>query len=325
MKPKIMAYGSIPEDILESLKENYTVAYFQRPRKNYSQFLQELQDAAGLIGLGMKVDTDLLSYAPNLKIVSNISVGYDNLDLEALTRRKIMATNTQGALTETTADLIFALMLSAARRIPELDHYVKQGLWQKKADSELFGVDVYKKTLGIIGMGHIGLEIARRAHLGFGMHILYHNRSRNMEGETKYGAVYCEKSDLLKEADFICVMTPLNQQTQYLIGEKEFNMMKPSAIFVNGSRGQVVHEAALIKALREKRILAAGLDVYESEPLKPDSPLLTMKNVVTLPHVASATHETRYRMAKVAAENVMIGLSGGRPPNLINTEVFVNL
>ncbi len=322
MKPKIMAYGSIPEDIVEALHEKHHVAYIQRPRKDYSLFLQELEDASGLIGLGLKVDDDLLRHAPNLKVVSNISVGYDNLDLDALTRRGIMATNTQGALTETTADLVFGLMLAAARRIPELDNYVKQGFWKKSAGGELFGVDVYKKTLGIIGMGHIGMAIARRANLGFGMKILYHNRSRSIEGETKYGAVYCEKNALLKEADFICVMTPLSRQTQHFIGEKEFNLMKPSAIFINASRGKVVHEAALIEALREKRILAAGLDVYESEPLKSDSPLLAMKNVVTLPHIASATHETRYRMAKVAAENITIGLAGGRPPNLINIEVF---
>jgi gluconate 2-dehydrogenase len=233
-----------------------------------------------------------------------------------------MATNTPDVLNETTADAIFGLLLITARRMAELDRYVKEGKWEAPIGENLFGVDVHHKTLGIIGMGKIGTAIAKRAHFGFGMNILYHNRSRNQKAEEQFHATYCELEDLLKQSDFVCLMTPLTSETKHLIGLKQFQLMKRSAIFINGSRGQTVNEKDLIYALQNKLILGAGLDVFEQEPVPKDHPLLKMNNVVTLPHIGSATYETRYAMAKLATENLIKGLKGLCPPNLINQEVM---
>ncbi|MGN7938898.1 2-hydroxyacid dehydrogenase [Metabacillus sp. 22489] len=318
MKQKVIVYRKVPNDIIENLTSQFEVVYFERLYDgNYQEFLKELQTADGLLGASMKMNQELLEMAPNLKIISNISVGYDNLDMNELRRRGIKATNTPGVLVDTTADTIFGLLLATARRIPELDHYVKNGEWSGTIGESLFGVDVHHKTLGIIGMGSIGRAIAKRGHFGFDMNILYHNRSRKEEIENEFSAEYCELADLLKNSDYVCLMTPYTPETDKMIGERELRLMKRSAIFINGSRGKNVDEQALIKALKEQWILAAGLDVYEQEPIAKENHLLALPNVVTLPHIGSATKETRDKMARLAADNLIAGLTGNVPPNLI--------
>lgn len=323
LKKKIIVYNRLEEPVLESLREKYDVHFFRDINTNRdSDFLEQLRDTEGIIGLGLKVDQELLDHAPQLKIVSNNSVGYNNLDIEQLSKRQIMATNTPDVLTDTVADTIFGLLIATARRMPELDHFVKQGKWKQTLGVEHFGTDVHHKTLGIIGMGRIGQAIAQRAHFGFGMDILYHTRSRKPEAEEKYQATHCPLDELLSQSDFVCLMTPLTPQTEHHIGKREFQIMKKSAIFINGSRGKTIVEQDLIHALKRGDIAAAGLDVFEQEPVAPDNPLLKMKNVVTLPHIGSSTYETELKMSQLAARNLEAGLSGDKPPNLINSSVW---
>jgi gluconate 2-dehydrogenase len=318
MKPKVIVYKKVDKKVLELLAETCEVIYFENlDSETYPLFLNEFKEAQGLLGSGLKVDKELLDQAPQLNIVCNISVGYDNLDLTALAERGIIATNTPDVLNDTVADTIMGLILSTARRIPELDQWVKTGQWESGLAERWFGVDVHHKVLGIIGMGGIGSAVAKRAHFGFDMEIMYHNRSRNEEAEDKYGAVYCSMEELLKKSDFVCLMTPLTPDTVNLIGKSEFELMKESAIFINASRGKTVDEEALIEALQKGQIYGAGLDVFVQEPVKKNNPLLSMKNVVTLPHIGSATYETRFKMAMTAATNLVKGLQGETPPNLI--------
>ena len=318
---KIIVYNPIYSDLLKILQKHFQVVELTNGEN--TEFIHELKDAHGIIGSGLKVDRTLLDEAPNLEIICNISVGYDNLDMEAVNARGIMATNTPDVLTDSTADTIFGLLLATARRITELDQYVKSGQWTGKIGEDLYGVDIHHKTLGIIGMGRIGKAIAERAHFGFKMKILYHNRSRKLNAEEQLQAEYVSLQELLQQSDFVCLMAPLSPETVQLIGKQEFSLMKKTAIFVNGARGQMVDEDALVEALKKREICAAGLDVYEKEPVEPNNPLLYMKNVVTLPHIGSATLETRYKMAKLAAENLIKGLQGEIPPSLINKEVFI--
>ncbi|QGQ46458.1 2-hydroxyacid dehydrogenase [Metabacillus sediminilitoris] len=323
MKPKIIVYKKVDQSVLEYLQNTCNVVYFEQlDSLNYPEFFQELKDAQGILGSGLQVNKDFLDRAPQLKIVCNASVGHDNLDLTELSKRGIMATNTPDVLNDTVADTIMGLILSTARRMPELDQLVKAGQWGSKNEEKWFGLDVHHKVLGIIGMGGIGSDIAKRAHFGFDMNILYHNRSRNNEAEQKYGATYCSLEDLLRQSDFVCLMTPLTPQTEKLIGKREFELMKKTAIFINGSRGKTVDEEALYHALKTGEIYAAGLDVFVEEPIKKDNPLLTLENVVTLPHIGSATYETRLKMAMLAAENLVVGLRGETPPNQIKSGVI---
>ncbi|MDA3130871.1 2-hydroxyacid dehydrogenase [Aliibacillus thermotolerans] len=323
MKPVVVAYSRVRKVAQDKLREKVDLRYYPYGT-NFSNenFKKDLQIADGYIGLEKKVDEEFLSYAPHLKVASNVSVGYDNFDLEAMTKRGVMATNTPGVLDDTVADAIFGMMLAAARRISELDRYVKDGEWKTSLPDEKFGVDVHHRTLGIIGAGRIGEKIAKRAHLGFDMPILYHNRSRKKSLEEAYGATYCSLHDLLTKSDFVCLMTPSTPETRNLMGEKEFRIMKKSAIFVNGSRGATVDEDALVKALKEGEILGAALDVYKEEPIPPNHPLLTFPNVVTTPHLGSSTFVTEDNMSLLAAENVLAALAGKRPPNLLNEEVW---
>lgn len=324
MKPKVIVYKKVDQKVLDYIQETCDVIYFEGlDSQNYTEFLQELKSAQGILGSGLKVDKTLLDQAPRLKIVCNSSVGYDNLDVTELTNRGIMATNTPEVLNETVADTIMGLMLSTARRMPELDQMVKSGQWTSNIGEKSFGLDVHHKVLGIIGMGGIGSAVSKRARFGFDMNILYHNRSRNEDAEQKYGATYCSLEDLLKQSDFVCLMTPLTPQTEKMMGEKEFKLMKESAIFINCSRGKTVDEEALIDALKTGEIHAAGLDVFVQEPVQEDNPLLSMKNVVTLPHIGSATYETRLKMAMLAATNLVAGLQGETPPTLIKAGVKV--
>ncbi|MCM3567656.1 D-glycerate dehydrogenase [Neobacillus mesonae] len=323
MKRKIIAYNFVFPEVLEPLKDEYEIDLFDKiDPKTEPAFIDALKDAEGIIGLSLPVNTELLDCAPKLKIISNNSTGYNNLALDEMTKRGVMGTNTPGVLEGTTADAIFGILLAAARRIPEMDQFVKTGKWKHYLTTEQFAVDVHHKTLGIIGMGKIGSEIAKRGALGFDMNILYHNRSRNPEAEEKYNAEYREMDSLLTESDFVVLMTPLTPETENLMGAHEFKLMKPSAIFVNGSRGKTVNEKALIDALRNKEIYGAALDVYQVEPVMQDHPLLQFKNVVTTPHLGSATFETEQKMAKLAIENLKAGLKGIRPRNLVNPEVL---
>ncbi|WML26500.1 D-glycerate dehydrogenase [Neobacillus sp. OS1-33] len=323
MKRKILAYNFEFSETLDRLRDDFDVDIFEKINPKIDpDFLQALKYAEGIVGLALPVDKELLDCAPNLKIVSNNSTGFNNLAIGEMTKRGVMGTNTPGVLEDTTADAIFGILLAAARRIPELDRFVKAGHWKQHLTRNEYAIDVHHKTLGIIGMGKIGSLIAKRGHLGFDMNILYHNRTRNLEAEKKYNAVYSELDTLLKEADFVCLMTPLTPETENLIGEREFKLMKKSAIFVNGSRGKTVDEKALIEAIKTNEIHGAAIDVFQREPVSADHPLVQYPNVVTTPHIGSSTHETEYKMAQLAVENLLAGLTGKRPKNLINPEVL---
>ncbi|WP_156291503.1 2-hydroxyacid dehydrogenase [Oceanobacillus salinisoli] len=323
---KILAYDRVEKPVLDQLKEKHDVLFFKNiDPSSDPEFLNALSEAEGIIGLALPVNQELLEKAPNLKIVSNVSVGYNNLDIPELTKRNIMATNTPGILTDTVADMAFGLILATARRIPELDYFVKSGQWTQSLTEEHYGVDVHHKKLGIIGMGRIGNAISQRAHFGFHMDILYHSRTRKLDAEEKYDATYKSLDDLLRESDFVCLITPLTKETEGMIGRREFQLMKDSAIFINASRGKTVVEQDLIDALKNNEIRAAGLDVFEQEPVEPDNELLIMKNVVTLPHIGSSSHETELKMSELAAENLEAGLSGRKPPNLLNPQVWEKL
>lgn len=323
---KILAYERVEKPVLEALKANHDVQFFKNIDPNTDpKFLDALSEAEGIIGLGLPVNQKLLQKAPNLKIVSKVSVGYNNLDINELTKRNIMATNTPEILTDTVADMAFGLILATARRISELDHFVKSGQWTESLTEQHYGVDVHHKKLGIIGMGRIGNAIAKRAHNGFNMDILYHSHTRKPEAENNYHATFMKLDELLQEADFICLITPLTNETKGLIGKREFQLMKDTAIFINASRGGTIIEQDLIDALKNNEILAAGLDVYEQEPIQQDNELLKLKNVVTLPHIGSSTYETELKMSELAAKNLEAGLNGRKPPNLINGTVWENL
>lgn len=322
MKKKIIAYMR-DDQVIEELKNDYEVTSFLNQEYiGNPTFDAALKEAEGIVGLALKVTKELLDHAPKLKIISNTSVGYDNLDIAEMTRRNVMATNTPNILDDTTADAIFAILLAAARRVTELDSFVKSGQWDVPLKPDQYGIDVHHKTLGIIGMGNIGSAIAKRAHFGFDMNILYHNRSRNKEAEEKYNAVYCDFNELLERSDFVCLMVPATAETDKMIGEKEFSRMKKSAIFINGSRGKNVDEEALYSALKHGMIHGAGIDVFRKEPTNKDNPLLQLKNIVTLPHIGSSTTECELKMTQLATTNLRNGLNGERPPSLINQEVW---
>jgi gluconate 2-dehydrogenase len=319
MKPKVFLANRVPKEVEDYIAEHCDYRKWDSEEKiPREKLLSELADVSGLLISGAKIDQELLDAAPNLRIVSNISVGYNNMDLVAMKNRKVMGTNTPSVLDNTVADLVFGLILSAARRITELDRLVKEGGWQPGSDKSLFGMDVHHSKLGIIGMGRIGEAIARRAKWGFDMEVLYYNRSRNVEAESSLGAKYCDLQELLQVADFVVLMIPLTADTIGFIGREQFALMKNTAFFINASRGQTVDENALIEALAKGVIRGAGLDVYEQEPVAWDNPLLKMPNVVTLPHIGSATEQTRNDMALLAAQNLVKAVSGEAPSNLIS-------
>jgi len=280
-----------------------------------SELLENVESADGLICLlSDRIDADLIAHAPQLKIIANLGVGYDNIDVSAAHAAGIAVTNTPGALTETTADLTFALLLSAARRIVEADGFVRAGqfLGWELVQPHL-GFDLHKKTLGIVGMGRIGTAVARRGHCGFDMNILYHNRGRNVSAEEELDAARVPFESLLEQSDFICVHTPLTEETRHLFDVKAFRRMKDTAILVNVARGPVVDESALVWALKAGEIAGAGIDVYEHEP-KINPELLELKErVVLAPHIGSGTVATRRALARIAVDNVLLVLAG-RPP-----------
>jgi len=322
MKPSIILYKALPEDLQQRLEAQFTVTQVPNLRpETVEQHADAFASAEGLLGSSEKVGKELLEKMPKLRAASTISVGYDTFDVDALNANKILLMHTPTVLTETVADTIMALVLSAARRVVEVAERVKKGEWTKGVGPDWFGVDVHHKTLGIVGMGRIGLALAQRAHFGFGMPILYNARRQHEEAETRFQARYCDLDSLLKEADFVVLVLPYTEETHHLINAEKFAIMKSSAIFVNAGRGSVVDENALIEALKNGEILAAGLDVFEKEPLPVDSPLLTLPNVVALPHIGSATHETRYGMAACAVDNLIAALNGSVEKNCVNPQV----
>jgi gluconate 2-dehydrogenase len=317
---KIVAYKALPADVLSYLEARAEVVTVDP--KDTDALQAALKSANGAIGASVQITPQMLEGATNLRVLSTISVGYDNFDVADLTRRGIVLTHTPDVLTESTADTVFALILSSARRVVELAEWVKAGNWKASIGDAHFGVDVQGKTLGIVGLGRIGGAVARRAALGFRMNVLYTNRRANAQAEQEYGAKRVELDELLAQSDFVCLQVPLTGETRGMIGAAQLKAMKKSAILINASRGPTVDETALIEALQDGTILGAGLDVFEQEPLPADSPLLAMKNVVALPHIGSATHETRHAMSRNAAENLIGALDGTLTNNIVNPDVL---
>ncbi len=323
-KPTILVARAIFPDDLVKLQDRYEVISNQADQVfTPDELRNHLANVDGALVTGSeRIDQSALADAKRLKIVANISVGYNNFDVPAMTAAKVMATNTPDVLTDTTADFGFALLMATARRITESEHWIRNGQWDKwSIVHNPLGMDLHHSTLGIIGMGRIGQGIAKRA-LGFGMKVVYHNRKRLSEADEKAcGARYLDKETLLREADHVILVVPYSTESHHLIGAKEIALMKPTATLVNIARGGIVDDAALAVALKAKTIFAAGLDVFEGEP-KVHPELLNLSNVVLAPHIASATEKTRRAMIALAAENLSAALAGKRPPSLINTELW---
>ena len=320
---RILITGRLPGDIMASLAKKYAVHANMEDRPfDRQKLLQSMRDKDGLISMITdNVDEELLNAAARLKIIAHFGVGYNNIDVKAATSRGILVSNTPGVLTDATAELAFALILAVSRRLVACDRITREGRFQYWAPMLFLGREVSGKTLGIIGLGKIGKAVALRAK-GFAMRILYHNRNRiDISEEKALNAEYVSLKTLLMESDFVSLHVPLTEHTKHLIGTDELSLMKPTAYLINTSRGPIVDEGALLNALREKKIDGAGLDVYEHEPaLTPG--LTELDNVILLPHVGSGTLETRMRMATMAAENLIAGLNGEVPPNLVNPEAL---
>jgi glyoxylate reductase len=306
---KVLVTREIPEAGLRLLDGFDVTVLYERPPER-GELLEAVPGANGILSTATeRVDGEVMDAAGDgLAVVANMAVGYDNIDVMAAGERGVVVTNTPGVLDETTADVAFMLMLAAARRLGEGERLLRAGRWEYWGPKQLRGHDVWGKRLGIVGMGRIGQAVARRAR-GFGMEILYYNRSRKEGAEKELGARYLKLDELLSESDFVSIHTPLTDNTHHLIGAEELEKMKPEAVLVNTSRGPVVDESALADALKDGRIFAAGLDVYEEEP-KVHPKLLELENVVLAPHLGSASIETRDKMAILAAENVRAVLSG---------------
>jgi gluconate 2-dehydrogenase len=323
-KPRILVARAVFPELIARLSEHFDVEHNQADEPwSRQQLAQKLADKAGAFTTGgERIDADVLAAAPNLKICANMAVGFNNFDLPAMTARRVLGTNTPDVLTETTADFGFALLMATARRVTESEHYLRAGKWDRWSYDMFSGSDVHGSTLGILGMGRIGQGIARRGAHGFGMNVIYHNRSRlapDLEAQCK--ARYVGKEELLKTADHVVLVLPYSPASHHTIAAAELALMKPTATLVNVARGGIVDDAALAAALREKRIAGAGLDVFEGEPkVHPD--LLTVPNVVLTPHIASATVPTRKAMADLAADNLIGFLVHGKPLTPLNPEVL---
>ena len=317
MPEKVLVTREIPEAGLRRLEGFDVSVLFERPPER-DELLEAVRGANGVLSTATeKMDDEVMDAAGRgLEVIANMAVGYDNIDVQAASERGIVVTNTPGVLDETTADVAFLLVLAAARRLGEGERLLRAGEWEWWGPKQLRGFDVWGKRLGIVGLGRIGQAVARRGR-GFGMEILYHNRSRKEEAEEELGARYLELDELLRESDFVSIHTPLTDETRHLIGERELGLMQETAVLVNTSRGPVVDEGSLADALEDKRIFAAGLDVYEEEP-KVHPRLLELENVVLAPHIGSATIETRDRMATLAAENLAAVLRGQEPKSPVS-------
>ena len=322
MKKTVLAFSRVSPEMAERLARDFNVIVPDPKLGDLNaQFNEALPKCHGMIGAGKQLGREQLAAATQLEVVSSISVGYDNYDVGYFNERGIMLTNTPDVLTESTADLGFSLIMSSARRVAELDAWTKAGNWKRSVEAPQFGTDVHGKTLGIVGMGNIGAAVARRGRLGFNMPILYSGNSRKPELEQELGAQFRSLDELLAEADFVCLVVPLSEKTKHMISSRELGLMKSSAILINIARGPIVDEPALIEALQNGTIRGAGLDVYEKEPLS-DSPLFKLSNAVTLPHIGSATTETRQAMADLAYTNLRAALLGEKPQNLVNPQVW---
>ncbi|WP_411747233.1 2-hydroxyacid dehydrogenase [Psychrobacillus psychrotolerans] len=316
---KIYITRKLPEEIIEPLRKKFDVQMWHSETVGMTneEILTNAKDAHALwTMLSDNIDRTLIESLPNLKVISNFAVGYNNIDIEAAKDRSIVVTNTPGVLTETTADLAFALLLATARRITEVEQEIRSGNWDSWSPMQYTGMDVFGATLGIVGMGRIGEAVARRAK-GFDMNVLYHNRSRKLDAEETYGFTYAELDELLKQSDFVILLTPLTPETKGLIGERELNMMKETAAIINVARGGIVDEQALYEALASKKIWAAGLDVFEQEPVPVDHPLLTLSNVTVSPHIGSASIRTRQAMMQMNAKDIEAVLENREPHNRI--------
>jgi len=323
-KAKIFVARAVFPEIVEYLAQHFEVQSNQSDQVlNKDQLAQHLADKDGAFTTGSdRIDGEVLAACPRLKICANMAVGFNNFDLDAMTARGVLATNTPDVLTETTADFGFALMMATARRMTESEHYLRAGKWTKWSYDMFAGADVHGATLGILGMGRIGQGIARRGAHGFGMKVIYHNRSRlDAATEAECKAHYVSKEELLKTADHLVLVLPYSASSHHAIGAAEIGLMKPTATLVNIARGGIVDDAALAQALREGRIAAAGLDVFEGEPkVHPD--LLTVPNVVLTPHIASASVPTRLAMARLAADNLVEFFSKGKALTPLNPQAL---
>jgi len=323
-KAKIFVARAVFPEIVEYLAQHFEVQSNQSDQVlNKDQLAQHLADKDGAFTTGSdRIDGEVLAACPRLKICANMAVGFNNFDLDAMTARGVLSTNTPDVLTETTADFGFALMMATARRMTESEHYLRAGNWTKWSYDMFAGSDVHGATLGILGMGRIGQGIARRGAHGFGMKVIYHNRSRlDAATEAECKAHYVSKEELLKTADHLVLVLPYSASSHHAIGAAEIGLMKPTATLVNIARGGIVDDAALAQALRERRIAAAGLDVFEGEPkVHPD--LLTVPNVVLTPHIASASVPTRLAMARLAADNLVEFFSKGKALTPLNPQAL---
>ncbi len=323
-RPRVLVARRVFDSVVQRLGAHFEVETNDDDTVwSKAELIARLQGKAGAFITGSeRIDAEVLDACPQLKAVCNMAVGYNNIDLAACTARGVLASNTPDVLTETTADFGFALMMAAARRMAESEHFLRRGEWSKWAYDMFSGADVHGATLGILGMGRIGRAIARRGHLGFGMPVIYHNRSRLApELEAEVGASYVSKDELLAQADHLVIVLPYSPESHHAIGAAELARMKSSATLTNIARGGIVDDAALAQALAERRIAAAGLDVFEGEP-KVHPALLTVPNVVLTPHIASASVKTRLAMADLAADNLIAVLTGGKPPSPLNPQVL---
>jgi glyoxylate reductase len=318
---KVYITRELPSAALDPLREAAAVSIWPGELPPPPDvLLAEAADADALLTLLTdRIDARIMAAAPRLRVISNMAVGYDNIDVQEASRRAILVTNTPGILTKTTADFAFALLVAAARRVVEADRYTREGRWKTWGPQILLGQDLHDATLGVMGLGGVGLEVAKRGR-GFGMRVLYYDRIRRPKEERRYRLAYVEPDQLLAESDFISLHVPLTAETHHLIGERELSLMKPTAVLVNTARGAVVDQRALWRFLKERRIAAAAIDVAEQEPIAPDDPLLGLDNIIITPHIASASVATRMAMAKMAVDNLLAALRGEVPPNCVNRE-----
>ena len=321
-KPRIYITRPLPEAAMRILEGAVEYRLWDREAEPVPReiLLREIVDVDGIICvLTERMDAEAIDRARRCRTIAQVAVGYDNIDVPTATKRGIFVTNTPGVLTETTADMAWAILLATARRVVEGDKFSRSGRWKTWELMGFIGQDVHGATLGIVGLGRIGAAIARRAK-GFAMPVLYHSRHRAEALEAELGARYVSLDDLLRQADFVMISTALTPETRHLIGERELSLMKPTSVLVNIARGPIVDQRALYRALVDRKIWAAGLDVFEVEPVPMDEPLLKLENVVVPPHLGSATVATRTKMATMAAENCLAGVSGKIPPNVVNPE-----
>lgn len=318
-KPKVFVTRKLPRSVWEELllHTEAEIWDYETPPP-YEIILEKVRGKQGLMCLLTdRIDAQVMDAGNELKVISQVAVGYDNIDVNAATARNIRVGNTPGVLTDATADFAFALLMAAARRIGEGIDYVRQGQWKTWGLTLLLGQEVYGKTLGLVGFGRIGQAMAKRAR-GFDMRILYSDQVRKIEAEGETGAAYCSLEELLRVADFVSLHVSLNERTRRLIGRREFDLMKPSAILINTSRGPVVDQEALYEALQSGQIACAALDVTDPEPLPPDDKLLSLPNLIIVPHIASATVASRTQMCMMALQNLLAGLKGEKLPYPVN-------